>query len=519
MRDRLLSRIKAPIKREDWVRVLGVLGNRDLLTIIATRQPHSIGALAEFAGRAQPNVSRALSALAAANLITVEQSGRQSIPRITEFGATKARELGLLDSEGEEPFASADDRSLFAVEFARPSSESVNVEMSDNTPGSLTMWLWLRSSPERCATRVSTDLDALAMHVLRHWWRMLYRRDAPFKLWDFCLEDQQNISYTFLATALGSDLHLSVRSSGGGIVDLANSAAATTVATFETQLLDEFVRPVAAYHWTRGRSARPLHNLLARIEDSRAQPAERTFCRTAGSLGIAPYDLDDCKAAQIRNLIDRIVDEDARLDFGSAVLSDALEDGWLWTKEQLEHHHQRNRMLSLVELRNRCLQRETSRPARAYKRGIGLARAVRQELQLAPDRPVGGLAGLSNLMGAEGMIDLSPKAPGAMRGFQSVEDGIPTVIVEDEGERASAFILARTIGDYLAFGSQASCVANIYTNRQAVGRAFAAEFMAPSEAVIQMIVDEDRAISQVAEHFGVSPSVIHRQYENNSYWI
>jgi hypothetical protein len=41
--------------------------------------------------------------------------------------------------------------------------------------------------------------------------------------------------------------------------------------------------------------------------------------------------------------------------------------------------------------------------------------------------------------------------------------------------------MARAIGDYLVFGSREASIVDIYSDRQAVGRAFAAEFMAPAE--------------------------------------
>ena len=203
------------------------------------------------------------------------------------------------------------------------------------------------------------------------------------------------------------------------------------------------------------------------------------------------------------------------MDFGSAVLSEKLEAGRAWTASELASNRESNRMYGLPELRRRCLRTDIQASQRPYSRGLTCARTARKELGLALDQSIGGVEGLSRIMGADGRIVLSPQAPGSLRGFQTVEANEPVIIVEDEGETASAFVLARAAGDYLVFGSRAACVADLYTDRQAIGRAFAAEFMAPSKAVVRMIVDEDRSVAQVSDHFGVSASVIHRQYENN----
>ena len=75
--------------------------------------------------------------------------------------------------------------------------------------------------------------------------------------------------------------------------------------------------------------------------------------------------------------------------------------------------------------------------------------------------------------------------------------------------------MARGIGDYLVFGSREAPIADIYSDRQAVGRAFAAEFLAPAEGIIHMIDEEKASLDIVAGHYGVVKEVVRRQYENN----
>lgn len=509
MRDRLLTPVKASIASGDWMRVLSVPGHRDLLGLIARHNPMSIGALAELAGRAQPNISRALTSLVGAGLVSIIVSGRRSVPQITESGASRARALGLLEKAETSPGGPLEPASLFSVEF----EENTDDAESDAIVGTLISWMWLTSSKEQVPARTRGNLDALAKHVLENWWRLLYRRDAPFRLWEFLLEQQANTSYALVATVTGPSINLQARAATGRMLDLERGSRQFTVATFEEHLLEGLLRPLASRHWLEGRSARPLHALLRRIEDSREQPAERAFCRTAGALGLSPYDIGDERAVQIRDLINLIADEDARLDFSSAVLADALGEGQDWASHELQRFRERNAMPLLGKLRETdTVKREA--PVQAFRRGYALARSAREWLGLAEDKPIGGVAGIGQLLGADQDLSLSPAAPGTLRAFQSFEGEAPTFIVEDEGPRTSAFTLARGIGVFLAFGSRASCVADLYSDRQAVGRAFAAEFMAPRNAVVGMIENEDQPMARISNHFGVAVSVVHRQYEN-----
>ena len=507
MRDRLLVPVTPSEVSDDWVRVLGVPGHRELLGLIARHSPSSIGALAELADRAQPNISRALVALVGSGLVTLEVNGRCSIPRITESGAGRVREFGLLGEVNVVSSSSAPN-DLFSIEI-----DSDQEFGSDALTGTLTTWLWLTSAREKTPARSHGDLDALARRVLENWWRLNYRRDAPFRLWDFTIEERAGAPFALSATVQGAQMRLQARGTPECALDLAHGLRVFAVSTLEEKLLDELIRPLASRHWLAGRSARPLHALLSRIDDSRGQPAERAFCRTAGALGLSPYDLADERAAQIRELIDLIDDEDARLDFSSAVLGDALGEGQSWTRQEMGKFRDQNAMPVLTALRE-AVAPGFNATARPYRQGYVLAQSARDYLGLSEAVSVDGVAGIANLFGVHGSLGLSADAPGTLRAFQSVAGNAPTFVVENEGPRNTAFTLARGVGDFLAFGSRASCVAGIYTDRQAVGRAFAAEFMAPRSAVQKMVENDDQPMSRIADHFGVSHSVVSRQYEN-----
>jgi DNA-binding transcriptional ArsR family regulator len=516
MRDRLLSRLKETSKKDDWVRVLSAPGNRALLSIIATQKPASIGALAELAGRAQPNVSRALNALVAAELVSVTSEGRRSIPAATDLGLEKLKDVGLANDDLEASTTGVEEPNLFSVSIASDTGESI-VDGQHRMLGILTTWLWRSSSRDRCPARTTGDLNLIGRRLSDNWWRILYRRDAPFKLWDFSF-DGEDSTYALIVNVAGSSLELSARRSDGYMLDLAYASRKLQVRFFEAALLEEFLQPLISLERMQSISASQLAGRVARIQESRDFPNDAAFCRVAGALGTSPYGIEDGLGTAIQQLIKLVSDEGARLDFASALLADHLIEGEAWIKGELEKFGKQNSLHELRKLREHCSKQISRSFDRPYQRGYALARCAREQLHLANDRPVGGVEGLSRLFGAENGFSLSREAPGSLRAVQSSSEGDPAIFVEDEGDFTSSFVFARAVGDYLEFGSELSCVADLYTDRQAVGRSFAAEFMAPSNAVVEMIEGEDRPITQIAEHFGVSPTVIHHQYQNSAAW-
>jgi len=143
---------------------------------------------------------------------------------------------------------------------------------------------------------------------------------------------------------------------------------------------------------------------------------------------------------------------------------------------------------------------------------------IRAELDLGSDISLGAIGEFTKkYLGGSGGFAISGAAPGSMRGFQSIDGNAPVIVVEDEGSLATRFVVARAIGDYLVFGNREACVADLYTDRQAVGRAFAAEFLAPGQGVTEML-DAGMPTYRVADHYGVFSEVIRRQYENFGQW-
>ena len=218
--------------------------------------------------------------------------------------------------------------------------------------------------------------------------------------------------------------------------------------------------------------------------------------------------------AQLHDLITLMPDEEPRLDFASAVLTEEYGNAAEWTRAEVSKHGYVTLWRCCGNSPKSLLHNPNERHIRPWQLGYAVAGALRTRLNLKPDISVAGVAKLAATFGAES-FRASPLAPASLRAFQSQLKDAPTIVVEEEGPASTTFTLARAIGDFLAFRNNASCVADLYTDRQAVGRAFAAEFTAPAEGVVKMIEEEDQSFPRVASHYGVPQHVIHHQYDNN----
>jgi len=512
LRDRLLALMRQPTPQPNEERRIEALGsavNRELLGIIATKQPRSINELTALSGRLQPNVSRAMNALARAGLLTVTPDGRASVPTLTAEGERKARDLGFVPA-AEEP---AEARQ---VEPARPilsasilgprgvdlDGDAVDAEVTARLRGLIT-------------AKAPCDLNEACKHILRNWWRLLNRRTDPFRL--FKLErpvDGEISRAMLLAEATGRKVRLSARSLDEEDEGWASSPLTLDQSEFRSLILDELVAPAITYLRQGRRFDRPVEALLRRIEDIERYPEEFRFWRTAGALGLAQTEIEAPLAADISRLIAAVADEDARLDFASGTNPDHVAVALSWALTEIGAKARTNRLPGLVELRaNATAPAEGQRPHH-----IGTRRAIqaREQLNIGADCSIGGMAGLTRMVGGAGGFAASQAGEDVIRGFQGHGDGEPVIVVKSEGPKSTGFLVARAVGDYLVFGSREAPIADLYTDRQAVGRAFAAEFLAPASGVIHMIEEEQQSKMTVADHYGVHLDVIDWQYRNNA---
>ena len=108
--------------------------------------------------------------------------------------------------------------------------------------------------------------------------------------------------------------------------------------------------------------------------------------------------------------------------------------------------------------------------------------------------------------------------PGIHAVVQSTDDSLRVHLRtprSKHGRTSRLFALGRAVGDALANPPvERSAVNGLHgASRQAAGRAFAAEFLAPVAEVMSMREDH-LDTSAIADEFGVSEEVIERQIEN-----
>ncbi|MDY4284340.1 ArsR family transcriptional regulator [Xanthomonas sp. LF06-19] len=511
LRARLTARRDSVVDENTaWLEVLASPVNRELLLIIYQDNPQSIGELSRIADRVQPNVSRSLSALMRAGLVQVIANGRMSVPSLTALGLQKVEELGLVKRAGDpvnETAGGVEDE----IQGPSPYFFISHENLAEGELGHLSI-----NAPLRGQIVVGTDNDDIRAAIHRlfdSWWRIWYRRDAPYKVGSFSTSENHEI--TLLLRSTGPRVERLLRN--GSTSQLERDAVDR--ASFEHELIESIFRPVlAACNLRKETIDETLASNLSRLEDSYGEPAERDFCRTAGALNLMPYGLSNEVAQLVRDLISFMPDEDSRLDFASVIPADDFEKVSGRIRGEIRNVEGLNTLFGIPEIplltRNRILGLAGS-GLKPWQKGIFAAKILRAHLNLTGEAAVGDVASLARLFGAE-RFELSCLDGAPLGAFQEETKGVPTVLVQEEwGVTGGTFALARSIGDYLVFQSKKSCVTNSYTDRQAVGRAFAAEFMAPAVGVIAMVDEDGKSFGEVASHYGVHFDVVNYQYRNN----
>jgi hypothetical protein len=491
------------------IQALSSSGNRDLLEIIATRQPRSISELATLAKRLQPNVSRSINSLAQAGLLTAKVEGRATIPCLTVEGKRKAQDLGFLPqlSASAEPIETSpplpeEESALSAKILANADHQND----SDVVEADVTVRFSASEKSQPVIAQGRVDLNEICTNLLSNWWRILYRRADPHKM--FPLQIQRGEPHAiFLVKSTGR-----IELYSGEVRNLPHLSF--TVGEFTRLVFEELARPLVRHLRAAKRFGRPIESMFNRTEEVLRHPKDLTFWKSAGALGLTYRNITDAAADNVTTLTDAMSDEDARLDFASAIDPNQLKQSLKWVSDEITKKASINGLPKLVKLREEG-RRPILSSAEPWRVGKDRAREARRQIGLAPDTSVGGLTGIARLFGGDDRFTSSSAGEESLRGFQGFANDIPVVVIKDEGPRSTAFLMCRAVGDYLVHGSHGAPIADIYSDRQAIGRAFAAEFMAPDSGVVHMIDNEEQSVETVSKHYGVGRNVVVRQYENS----
>lgn len=257
-----------------------------------------------------------------------------------------------------------------------------------------------------------------------------------------------------------------------------------------------------------------------RVQSS-IRSAERDFCEAAGGLGLDPYKIADDTAKFIEQA-ERTFEREALVEFVAG--SENVDQARLltWVDRMMDMRGFNYRLANLRPLVDAIVNESSVTPdVPAWAVGYRRARAVRKQLGLQQQRRFGSFQDLARLFGAPRNYNLAPKVDGINALRRETSNGIDIHIRNHgETENASAthlFTLARGIGDAACFPKAEAAPINRLRSayRQAAGRAFAAEFLAPIDEIHSMIEDERDEYS-MANEFGVSPTVIEHQIANEN---
>ncbi len=126
---------------------------------------------------------------------------------------------------------------------------------------------------------------------------------------------------------------------------------------------------------------------------------------------------------------------------------------------------------------------------------------------------------LAERLGASGHYELARPVDGLRALRSDYPDGVRihmrTHGKSPEARASHLFSFTRAVGDVVCFPDEVRAPVNELHDayRQAAGRAFAAQFLAPISEVCSMYAD-GRDPVPIADEFGVSTAVIERQLEN-----
>ena len=262
----------------------------------------------------------------------------------------------------------------------------------------------------------------------------------------------------------------------------------------------------------------------SRVVESRKDPDERAFCEAAGALGLDPYAISNDDTRFIEQAND-IFSEESLIEFLAGIKTEERSASVLERVRQMESRPAA--AVSLPELGDVAIQVEDltghDQVDMPWASGYRAARACRQALNLQSDYRFPSYMTLAKKLGAA-RFEPAQLFDG-VRALVSCSDGDIRVHLHDRGrdssadiaERSNNFAFARAVGGAVCFRNTPWSVINDlrHAERQATGRAFAAEFLAPVESVVEMQKDR-RGVKEIADEFSVSSSVINYQIRNQA---
>ena len=294
---------------------------------------------------------------------------------------------------------------------------------------------------------------------------------------------------------------------GNGRVRFVSSGRARVVADELMETLARFVDQVVDRLAQDGIDGTPLHVEWNAIRE--ADKDESEFCRSAASLGLDPFDMDPAISAAMIEAHDLLEGTDFDVLMSSARPSRLAQDVEWIRKAEVKLSESPADSSILPGLR---LLRATSRrpwSTMPWKIGYETASAVRSHLHMTIDEKI-------ELDSYAPISFLESPDPGlvALAGCWNTHSSL--VLGGRRGDAGERFVQARSIWRFINQESdnRRMLIGQGRTSFEQAERAFAAELLAPAEAIRHRLVEGLSDSEGIAERFGVSVAVIDNQIEN-----
>jgi len=286
------------------------------------------------------------------------------------------------------------------------------------------------------------------------------------------------------------------------------------------QSLSDFIELILAKLDASGIRNTSAQLRWARVQTSRADSQESSFCESAGALGIDPYEIKDSDAALIENASE-LFSQEPLAEFLSGAKDYSADTLLKWVRAAERRPKYKSCLSDLMTIARRTARSFPERVGdQSWALGYRRARGMRQALDLKQTDRIRTDKNLARKLGAAVNFEAAPRVDGirALRSYKTGDDVF--IHLRDHGKSPQArvvqlFSFARAVGDVACFPTaERSPINELHSAyRQSAGRAFAAEFLAPIDEVRSMHNDGHDPMT-IADELSVSTAVVDRQLEN-----
>jgi hypothetical protein len=297
-------------------------------------------------------------------------------------------------------------------------------------------------------------------------------------------------------------------------VSFINSAQEYSARSDFESALSSFIKAVIAHLDEAHVGETELSKYWRSIQVSEQNASERTFCVAAGALGCDPYSISEADSELIQQA-GEIFPEEQLMEFLSAAGAKNTGNAIAWIRNE-EGRLDARLTLPTLDAVSRTVRRKMHRSGEPYEIGYEAAEQTRAALNRSPEARFDSVDTLARAFGT-GDFDVSRNYVPGVRAVVNTGSERAKILVAGGNlpSQSKLFSFARAIGDAVVFeNSQRAAITDNETSRQAVGRAFAAELLAPAGIVLEHYRD-GWTVEDIALERGVSGRVIQHQIENH----